>query len=224
MDMVCIKLYLDDLEALEPYGDAERGRLFTALLEYAKTGEVSHLSGNERFIFPMMKARLDRDKEALESLTAQRSEAGKKGGLAKASKAGKTKQSQATLSKSGKYKDKDKDKDKDFPPISPQGESAGFLQFWDAYPKKQAKAVAKKAWDKLCPDEQLTERIIAVVGHHKSSEEWQRDAGRYIPYPATWLNQRRWEDKLPPAPLGPVRSYDISELEELAGMHIPEKL
>lgn len=119
MEMVYIKLYLDDLEALEPYGDAERGRLFTALLEYAKTGEASHLSGNERFLFPMMKARLDRDREALEKQTTQRSEAGKKGALAKA---GKAKQSQATLSKSGNNKDKDNNKD-NIPPKSPQGDS-----------------------------------------------------------------------------------------------------
>ena len=34
-----ILFYLDDLEALEPYSDAERGRLLTALLRYGKTGE-----------------------------------------------------------------------------------------------------------------------------------------------------------------------------------------
>ena len=26
------------------------------------------------------------------------------------------------------------------------------------------------------------------------SKEWQRDSGQYIPYPTSWLNQRRWED------------------------------
>ena len=124
--MVYIKLYLDDLEALEPYGDAERGRLVTALLEYAKTGQASRLSGNERFLFPMMKARLDRDKDALLSLTAQRSEAGRKGGLAKA---GKAKQSQTALGKAGNNKDKNKDNNKDYnkdkdyiPPVSPPGD------------------------------------------------------------------------------------------------------
>lgn len=131
MEMLYIKLYLDDLEALEPYGDAERGRLFTALLEYARTGEASHLSGNERFLFPMMRARLDRDREALEGLGQKRSEAGKKGAKAKLSKPGKCQQSlanQAKLSKPSNNKDEEKRQKTKIPPnvppgrLSPQGE------------------------------------------------------------------------------------------------------
>lgn len=56
-----IKVFVDYLEALEPLGDAERGRLFTSLLTYARTGEAPQLNGNERFIFPMMRANIDRD-------------------------------------------------------------------------------------------------------------------------------------------------------------------
>lgn len=131
MEMLYIKLYLDDLEALEPYGDAERGRLFTALLEYARTGEASHLSGNERFLFPMMRARLDRDREALEGLGQKRSEAGKKGAKAKLSKSGKCQQSlanEAKLSKTSNNKDEEKRQKTKIPPnvppgrLSPQGE------------------------------------------------------------------------------------------------------
>ena len=48
--MTYIKLFVDYLDAIEPLGDAERGRLFTALLDYARTGEAPRLSGNERFI------------------------------------------------------------------------------------------------------------------------------------------------------------------------------
>ena len=29
----------------------------------------------------------------------------------------------------------------------------------------------------------------------KDSVQWQRDGGKYIPHPSTWLNQRRWEDE-----------------------------
>ena len=43
--MTYIKLFIDYLEAIEPLGDAERGRLFTALLQYAKTGEAPQLGG-----------------------------------------------------------------------------------------------------------------------------------------------------------------------------------
>jgi len=30
----------------------------------------------------------------------------------------------------------------------------------------------------------------------KKSPEWTKDNGKYIPYPATWLNAKGWEDEL----------------------------
>ncbi|MEA4919351.1 MAG: DUF6291 domain-containing protein [Clostridiaceae bacterium] len=55
-----IPFFFDDINALEPLGDAERGRLFTALLEYGRSGTVEKLGGNERFLYPMFKGRIDR--------------------------------------------------------------------------------------------------------------------------------------------------------------------
>lgn len=84
--MVYIRLFVDYLEAIEPLGDAERGRLFTSLLQYARTGEAPQLGGNERFLFPMMRAQIDRDEAAATGISEARSTAGKKGALAKGSK------------------------------------------------------------------------------------------------------------------------------------------
>lgn len=53
--------YYSYLDALEPLTDAERGRLFVACLKYSKSGEVEHLSGNERFVFPVFRGQIDRD-------------------------------------------------------------------------------------------------------------------------------------------------------------------
>ena len=85
-DMTYIKLFIDYLDAIEPLGDAERGRLFTSLLIYARTGEAPQLGGNERFLFPMMRAQIDRDNSAMDSLSDARSEAGRKGAEAKQAK------------------------------------------------------------------------------------------------------------------------------------------
>ena len=89
------------------------------------------------------------------------------------------------------------------PPKSPHGDDA-FAEFWSAYPRKDSKAKAKASWDKLKPDKKLFSRIMAALEQHKRSDQWSRDGGQYIPYPATWLNQRRWEDegitKTPPEP------------------------
>lgn len=129
--MTYCKLFFDYLDAIELLGDAERGRLFTALLEYGRTGEAPQLGGNERFIFPMMKAQIDRDSEQYETdsdnLSKARSEAGKKGAEAKLSKrkqtqanGSKTSKSKQTLANEAEDKDKDKDKDKEGnPPLSP---------------------------------------------------------------------------------------------------------
>lgn len=63
--------YHSYLKAIEPFNDSERGRLFTALLEYSITGEVPELSGNERFIFPTMQQQIDRDASAYEDKCAK---------------------------------------------------------------------------------------------------------------------------------------------------------
>lgn len=70
-----------------------------------------------------------------------------------------------------------------------------FEVFWTAYPRKTAKAEALKSWSKLRPDVRLLSAILTALGLQKQSSQWRRDAGQYIPHPATWLNQRRWEDE-----------------------------
>lgn len=71
----------------------------------------------------------------------------------------------------------------------------GFDDFWSAYPKKKAKEDARKAWAKLKPDEALVKTIIADVEAQSRSEDWKKEKGKYIPYPATYLNGKRWEDE-----------------------------
>ena len=53
--------YHSYLEAVEPLSDAERGRLFTALLEYSSTGIAPELRGGERYTFATLKGNIDRD-------------------------------------------------------------------------------------------------------------------------------------------------------------------
>jgi hypothetical protein len=79
----------------------------------------------------------------------------------------------------------------------------GFDRFWAAYPRRKAKADAQKAWRALNPDEHLLGVILAAVELAKTSEEWRREEGRFIPYPAGYLRKRRWEDEAgPTAPPG----------------------
>ena len=84
---------------------------------------------------------------------------------------------------------------KNITPLTPQLEN-GFNAFWTAYPRKTAKAAANKAWEKLAPDDALVKIIMRALSAQKASEQWRREAGRFIPNPATWLNGKRWEDEL----------------------------
>lgn len=113
------KVFHSYLKSIEPLNDAERGRLFTAMLEYSITGVEPKLNGNERFIFPTMKANLDREVESYRNTVEANRLNGRKGG-----RPSKPKESEKTHSvfekpkESEKSQDKDKDKD-NTPPISP---------------------------------------------------------------------------------------------------------
>jgi len=92
-------------------------------------------------------------------------------------------------------------KDKPRPPFKTKRQQEMFDDFfWPAYPKKRSKGQAEKAWVKLNPSEELFREIMAGVERAKASEEWQRENGQFIPYPATWLNAKGWEDEYTPAP------------------------
>lgn len=69
-----------------------------------------------------------------------------------------------------------------------------FDRFWGIYPRKTNKQDALKAWKQLSPDDALVEQIIAGVERWKRCEQWTRDDGKFICYPATFLRGRRWED------------------------------
>ena len=83
MALESFNAYHSYLTAIEPLNDAERGRLFTALLTYSSTGEVPDLRGNERFVFPQMKWQIDRDRSSYNDFCARQAENGKKGGRPK---------------------------------------------------------------------------------------------------------------------------------------------
>lgn len=83
---------------------------------------------------------------------------------------------------------------KETPPIAPKGAepvNGAFEDFWREYPNKVGKPAALKAFIRAKPD---TGKLMAGLEVWKSSPSWQKDKGRFIPHPTTFLNQRRWED------------------------------
>ncbi|RHO53547.1 hypothetical protein DW094_11480 [Ruminococcaceae bacterium AM07-15] len=186
-----ICLYHSYLDAIQALSDAERGRLLTAMLEYTLTGDAGPLCGNERFVFPIIKSQIDRDNAKYETKCRINAANGKNGGRPRKPK------NPLGISESGKSQDKDQDQgkgqgDRTSPP-SPLG--GRFDRFWSAYPRKAGKGAALKAFQKLNPGEELLEQMLDTIRQQKRSIQWLADGGRFIPHPATWLNQGRWEDE-----------------------------
>lgn len=75
-------------------------------------------------------------------------------------------------------------------------ENENFEIFWRAYPKKKNKGDAEKSFSKIKPNAALLERILAAILKLKRSNDWQKDGGQWIPYPASWLNAKGWEDEV----------------------------
>jgi hypothetical protein len=78
-------------------------------------------------------------------------------------------------------------------------EGGMFDSFWEAYPRHEAKQDARKAFDKLNPDDDLLQKMLKAIETWKKSDQWTENGGQFIPYPATWLNGKRWEDDPPAA-------------------------
>ena len=69
-----------------------------------------------------------------------------------------------------------------------------FNRFWSLYPRKVAKIVAERRWKKLSKKD--IDEILKIYNEHLI--RWRYKDIQYVPHPATWLNQRRWEDELEP--------------------------
>ncbi len=69
-----------------------------------------------------------------------------------------------------------------------------FEIFWQNYPRKAGKGKAEESFAKV--DLSLMPVILEAIEQQKRSEQWNEENGKYIPLPATWLNQKRWGDEL----------------------------
>ena len=82
------------------------------------------------------------------------------------------------------------------------GDDTAFDAFWNAYPKKVAKPAALKAWKAAKLANGDCDAVMGALAAFRDSADWQKNNGQFIPHPATWLNGKRWLDKIerPPEP------------------------
>lgn len=84
-----------------------------------------------------------------------------------------------------------------------------FDTFWAAYPRKVGKGAARKAFAKL--PAAVFPLLVPAVEAQKQCAQWRKNGGEYIPNPATWLNQERWEDKLPDTRTANAKAQELDD-------------
>jgi hypothetical protein len=69
-----------------------------------------------------------------------------------------------------------------------------FDEFWSLYPRKIAKATARKAWAKLSPEQQLM--AAKAIDTHCQYWKAKETELEFIPHASTWLNGERYFDEI----------------------------
>lgn len=76
--------------------------------------------------------------------------------------------------------------------------ATAFEIFYQAYPNKKNVKTARTRWEKMKVTPELFAAIMEGLERAKNSQEWGKDGGAYIPYPATWLNGEGWKNEYKP--------------------------
>lgn len=147
--------------------------------------------------------RLMLELEKASEKSIQRAVSGSKGGKAKALKTNKPAVANVTGLLCHSSEPEPDTKEAKAPLVTPRPQALakteiarGFLDFWTAYPKRAGKDAAGKAFAKAMAriggDDPLA---VILAGIERALPGW--DDPQFIPHPATWLNQGRWDDETP---------------------------
>lgn len=208
MAMSFLKVYFDFEDRTEMLNEVEQGRLLLTMLRYAQGKTLPELKGNERYLFPVFKGDIDRERAAY----ATKVENGAKGGrpaksktennLAKPNETERNRTEPTFKNKNlknlkNKTKELEEQEQEQEHPVSAAADvCARFPDFWAVYPNKVKKQDAQRAW-KSAKLDGIADRIIADVRLRRDTE-WKGQDMHYIPHPTTYLHQRRWEDETAP--------------------------
>ena len=220
-----ITIYESAFDICSAYDTDTQARLVGYMAMYALTGKEPEfdLDDPARYIWPALRDKADRTREAYE----QKASAGRAGGKQTASRRqaeieqdSSSDQAEVKQNSSTPQADLKQDASKIKPDTDTETDTETdienetrahartrareknaetekrFERFWTAYPRKVGKKEALKAFTRASPDDALLERMLTAVEKYKRSDQWTRDAGAFIPNPATWINQERWTDEI----------------------------
>lgn len=120
-------------------------------------------------------------------------------------------------------------KEKDINNTSPVCEDylVSFEKFYFVYPRKKGKQDAIKWFKKTKPTEDFVSMLIEDVTKRVATE-WNGKEHQYLPYPATYLNGKRWEDAIetsaPVKPKYPTPDERAANEQKIRDREIKEQL
>lgn len=94
----------------------------------------------------------------------------------------------------------------------------GFSEFWEAYGYKKKQPEAIKAWRRIDPDEGLRATIVRQAAATRAANP----SREFYAYPATWLNNRCWEDEIVPKSSGGRKTTGQDWRERSGAMDWPQ--
>ena len=171
-------------EALQTLPKKERLAAYEAICDYALNGTEQEMTGSAATAFILIKPTLDSGRKKAAS--------GKHGGEnGKGIKKQTESKPKAKAKQPKREKEREEEKEREIENECYARDA--FETFWKAYPRKVGKDAARRAFAKV---KVPVETLVAAVEAQKASTQWTKDNGQFIPNPATWLNQGRWEDEV----------------------------
>ena len=167
-------LHTNMRSSVETLSNEDAGLLFKMIFAYEDGEPIPNNSVTQAFTFGF-KPQLDENRKKYEAICERNKTNGQKGG----------RPPETQKEEKPKIERKPKTKDSDLL----------FERFWSVYPRKSAKAEARKAFSKIT-EQQLNETILPDLEKRKRSTQWMENDGSYIPYPATYLRGERWNDEI----------------------------
>ena len=73
----------------------------------------------------------------------------------------------------------------------------GFEDFYAQFPKKVGKDAAARAYGRRKFSGEDRCRLLEAIARQREWPTWKKNGGEFIPHPATWLNEGRWDDEAP---------------------------
>ena len=195
-----------------------RAEAYDALCRYALMGEkpdFENLSLEAKMAVKAFMPTLDASRKKAQS--------GSLGGSKRQANASKTQANGKQTESKSKNKDKIEIKTEEKTEIKKElkhESEAAFDLFWDEYPRKVKKQQAREAFERVSVSLDI---LLEALSRQKKSSQWQEDGCRFVPYPAVWLRDCRWEDDINeqgtviPKGCGPMKQVEYGDLAKLMG-------